>query len=288
MRDLKGMHMAVKVYLVLIWLVVGLFTAWKLNQPNFYWETFEELFWFGLTTSLIALSIPYLKNKLLLFGWGTYSIGLLLDIADDFISDSDFILLIFDTSLKNIGFLITCYGMLSMILTKREVINQLNTEIKQREKLEAQLRYEANHDPLTGIGNRKACFETFNELSDKQPLLFYFDLDDFKQANDKYGHHVGDNILRAFSASLTKQFGDDYCFRIGGDEFVAFGGDNDQALSTLRDCLLEQIFEYGVGLSIGTAKTDSKEQPDTIVQRADSSMYSDKDSKVVRTRPRHQ
>ncbi|WP_182912358.1 GGDEF domain-containing protein [Pseudoalteromonas sp. MSK9-3] len=280
--------MAVKVYLVLIWLVVGLFTAWKLNQPDFYWDTFEELFWFGLTTSLIALSVPYLKSRLLLFGWSIYSIGLLLDITDDFISDSDFVLLIFDTSLKNIGFLITCYGMLTMILTKRGVIGQLNTEIEQREKLEAQLRYEANHDPLTGIGNRKACFETFDELSDQQSLLFYFDLDDFKQANDKYGHHVGDNILKAFSASLTKQFGDDCCFRIGGDEFVAFGGDNDQALSTLRDCLLEQIFEYGVGLSIGTAKTDSKEQPDTIVQRADSSMYSDKASKVVRTRPRSQ
>ncbi|KAF7764378.1 hypothetical protein PCIT_b0363 [Pseudoalteromonas citrea] len=259
---------------------------WKLNQPDFYWDTFEEIFWFGLTTSLIALSVPHLKSKLLLFGWSVYSIGLLLDITDDFISDSDMPLLIFDTSLKNIGFLITCYGMLTMILTKRGVIGQLNDEIKQREKLEAQLRFEANHDPLTGIGNRKACFETFNELSDKQPVLFYFDLDDFKQANDKYGHHVGDNILKAFSASLIKQFGDDYCFRIGGDEFVAFGENNENDLSTLRDALLEQIFEYGVGLSIGTAKTDSKEQPDTIVQRADSSMYSDKASKVVRTRPR--
>ncbi|MBE0370933.1 GGDEF domain-containing protein [Pseudoalteromonas aurantia] len=278
--------MVVRGLLVLIWLIVALFTVWKFNQPDFYWDTFEEIFWFGLTTSLIALSLPHFKNKLLLFGWALYCAGLLLDITDDFISDATFPLLVLDTSLKNIGFLITCYGMFAMILTKRSVIGLLNQEIEQRQKLEAQLRYEANHDPLTQIGNRKACFETFNDVSNKKSLLFYFDLDDFKHANDKYGHHVGDNILKAFSTSLVKEFGDAFCFRIGGDEFVAFADNTHVDVSVLRDLLLEHIFEYGVGLSIGTAETNPQEQPDTIVQRADSSMYSDKASKIVRTRPR--
>jgi diguanylate cyclase (GGDEF)-like protein len=280
------MNMAVKVYLIFIWLLVLAFTVWKLNQPNFYWETFEEIFWFGVTSSLISFSVPYLKSKLFLIGWGIYSIGLLLDISDDFISESQYPFLMLDTTLKSIGFLITCYGMLTMILAKRNIIGQLNKEITQRKKLESQLRYEANHDLLTGLGNRKACFETFNALSKNKPLLFYFDLDDFKQANDQYGHHVGDNILKTFSATLTEQFGDGNCFRIGGDEFVAFGDNNEEDLMTLRNCLLKQIFEYGVGLSIGTSNTDPTEQPDTIIQRADSSMYSDKVSKVVRTSPR--
>lgn len=288
MTFFKGMHIVVKIYLTLIWVTVAFFLVWKLNQPGFYWETFEELFWFGLTTSLIALSVPHLKNKLLLYGWTIYSAGLLLDLIDDFITESTFPLLILDTSLKNIGFLITCYGMFAMILTKRGVISLLNAEIEQRQKLEAQLRYEANHDPLTNIGNRKACFEKFNTLSQKKTLLFYFDLDDFKQANDKYGHHIGDNILIAFSQSLVKQFGDGNCFRIGGDEFVAFGENRHSDISALRDDLIEGVFEFGVGISIGTAKTDSYQQPDTIVQRADSSMYSDKASKVVRDRPRSQ
>lgn len=88
---------------------------------------------------------------------------------------------------------------------------------------EAMLRYQAEHDPLTGIINRGA-FEQLKRLFQIKliPLAFLIvDVDKFKQVNDGYGHEVGDLVLKKVAELLQDSFrATDYPARIGGDEFA--------------------------------------------------------------------
>ncbi|CAH9050138.1 Diguanylate cyclase DgcM [Pseudoalteromonas holothuriae] len=166
--------------------------------------------------------------------------------------------------------------MVLLLNSKKATIAKLNQEIAERQKLEDKLRYEAHHDPLTKLGNRKACFDKFTKLSKQYQWLYYFDLDNFKQANDEYGHHIGDKVLELFANSLTEQFQKDTVFRLGGDEFVAFSNDSPEALPQLRAHITNKIEQYQVSASIGNCKTKIKQEPDEILKQADAKMYRDK------------
>lgn len=96
-----------------------------------------------------------------------------------------------------------------------------------KERAELFYQHAALHDPLTGIGNRRAfvaaatpilhhCFQRH-----QQAVLLLCDLDHFKRVNDTYGHAAGDQALSEFGrilAARTRQ--QDVCARIGGEEFV--------------------------------------------------------------------
>jgi diguanylate cyclase (GGDEF)-like protein len=83
-------------------------------------------------------------------------------------------------------------------------------------------------DPLTGVGNRRAFLERGEKLLrrsafDRRPtVLLLFDLDGFKQINDTFGHHVGDQVLTTFCGVATAALRPDDLFgRLGGEEFAA-------------------------------------------------------------------
>ena len=93
--------------------------------------------------------------------------------------------------------------------------------------LQAQLREQALHDPLTGLLNRRAleerhAQETRAAAADGSPLaLVLLDLDHFKRVNDTHGHAVGDAVLRDVAALLRQGLrAGDALFRIGGEEFA--------------------------------------------------------------------
>jgi diguanylate cyclase (GGDEF)-like protein len=99
---------------------------------------------------------------------------------------------------------------------------------------EALQRDFANHDPLTGVGNRRAFDATLQrelearrrpggrrEADDSPLALLLFDLDDFKGVNDRYGHQVGDAVLRTAASRAQEMLrSTDVLARIGGDEFA--------------------------------------------------------------------
>ncbi|MDK1287660.1 GGDEF domain-containing protein [Pseudoalteromonas umbrosa] len=262
------------------------FYLWMMEQPGDLLDSTEELFWFAIAFAMIVYSAPHLKNNILIFAWSIYCVGLLLDLLDDFIAVDILPVIALDTSLKQFGFLLICYSLYTMIVRQQEAISQLNKEIHQRKRLEEKLKFDATHDELTQIGNRRACFTHFETLCEQYQTLFYFDLDDFKCANDKFGHSCGDLILKKVAKSLSDLFGEDNCFRIGGDEFVAFGTFDTENDEQLRKKLLEEVFEYGVGISIGFTATDTDVPPDKLLHLADASMYSNKNLKSVRSKPR--
>ncbi len=100
----------------------------------------------------------------------------------------------------------------------------LNDRIENVEKSQMFLT-DSEHDPLTGIYNRRGGEEKIRECIDEGigGTLILLDIDDFKHVNDTYGHTMGDEVLNAVSMTLSSSFrSSDVIMRIGGDEFVVY------------------------------------------------------------------
>ncbi|MGQ0840375.1 putative bifunctional diguanylate cyclase/phosphodiesterase [Actinokineospora sp.] len=98
-------------------------------------------------------------------------------------------------------------------------------DITERHLLEQRLRHQANHDPLTGLGNRALFTERLNAAfagSAARIGVCYLDLDGFKVINDSLGHDIGDELLVAVAARLDGLVTESnrLVARMGGDEFV--------------------------------------------------------------------
>lgn len=99
-------------------------------------------------------------------------------------------------------------------------------DISDRVKATAKLRFLADHDPLTGIFNRRGIEKCLSEAltdknSDLRCQLAYIDLDRFKLINDLYGHGTGDEVLRQICQRIQPNLiKSDFFGRVGGDEFV--------------------------------------------------------------------
>ncbi len=107
--------------------------------------------------------------------------------------------------------------------------NRLATEISEKEKVQFELEYLANHDTLTHLPNRHYItnfIETRVKLSEQSQQKFtilFIDLDHFKDINDTLGHAVGDEMLKKLPILFNKVFRhDDVIARMGGDEFVVY------------------------------------------------------------------
>jgi diguanylate cyclase (GGDEF)-like protein len=122
------------------------------------------------------------------------------------------------------------------------------------------------HDPLTGLLNRRALIGTL-ALENRRmhrhcnPLtLAYIDLDDFKHVNDRFGHDVGDELLRTVADAMKNTVrSTDFVARLGGDEFVVLLPETDQAaaksaIAKLQEKLLQESrnLDHPVTFSIGT------------------------------------
>ncbi|MGZ5033283.1 MAG: GGDEF domain-containing protein, partial [Usitatibacter sp.] len=93
--------------------------------------------------------------------------------------------------------------------------------------MQAELSRVAHTDALTGLPNRRAVRVRFGEESSRAArhgqhfALAVFDIDHFKQVNDRYGHAVGDEMLKAVAAAFSSdKRGEDVLGRIGGEEFL--------------------------------------------------------------------
>jgi diguanylate cyclase (GGDEF)-like protein len=109
-----------------------------------------------------------------------------------------------------------------------------------RSKSGERLHFLAEHDPLTGLLNRRGIEHAIGRQSGETGpwALAYLDLDRFKQFNDLFGHGTGDEILKQVAAYLVEHLGSDVPIgRIGGDEFVCVLGDVaiDDAIKRCRE-----------------------------------------------------
>lgn len=143
------------------------------------------------------------------------------------------------------------------------------------------LRRLADRDPLTALDNRRALPDVFRNVQPAGATLLFFDLDDFKDINDRYGHSVGDDCLKRFAIAIRDSFRPaDAVIRYGGDEFlvVAAGLDRESALArveTLRLCLAAGG-DPAIQFSCGLADLDPGGSPEAALKAADRAMYNTK------------
>jgi len=114
----------------------------------------------------------------------------------------------------------------------------------------AQVRFQARHDPLTGVGNRNLLFDRLDaavrryERSGVITAVMFLDLDGLKVVNDAHGHSAGDRLLVAIAGRLAAavQPGDTVA-RLGGDEFVVLA----EVAEPADAMLLAERLRVGVG-----------------------------------------
>ena len=162
-------------------------------------------------------------------------------------------------------------------------------DITEKKAYEAMLKSRADHDQLTGLLNRSTFQQRFESLDGDTVIMILFDIDDFKQINDTYGHSVGDTVLRKIS-EILKHSTQTHCIvgRLGGEEFAAATVDMDQSTlkykaEALRSAISDHFFEtdaesISVTVSIGCAHASMPIDFETLRNQADKAMYDAKDS----------
>ncbi|HZF14915.1 MAG TPA: EAL domain-containing protein [Steroidobacteraceae bacterium] len=169
------------------------------------------------------------------------------------------------------------------------------TDITEAHELSRQLSYEASHDALTGLINRREfelqlqrALESV-QATNTRHAVFYIDLDQFKLINDTCGHIAGDELLRQLAATLNDKIRTgDTLARLGGDEFGMLLHDCavEDAVEVARTLLkvIEQFqFVWGsstffVGASIGVVPVDQHFRRITqVLAAADTACYAAKD-----------
>lgn len=163
-----------------------------------------------------------------------------------------------DDSLAFYVSILTTHAFIGFVALYYEKTSKTLRESMLKEKRE--YHYLANHDAHTGAINRRHFLELLKleiancEVSGNTFCLFFIDLNDFKKANDDYGHHFGDEILEVFSRRLRHQVrAMDTVARIGGDEFCIISRDMKDEEDALRgERRLEMILQEPLSLKEGT------------------------------------
>jgi len=177
-------------------------------------------------------------------------------------------------------------------------LETIATEMKNLRAEVAKLNAEATTDALTKINNRRAfdievdnCVN--NSKSQEKPLCVLFvDMDRFKIFNQKFGHTIGDKVLR-FVATLLKNNikGSDFVARFNGDQFIILLPETEYSdalivAENIRERLSKQTLsdsaakkELGtITASIGVADYQSGESSEGLIRKADKCMYEAKQS----------
>jgi diguanylate cyclase (GGDEF)-like protein len=155
----------------------------------------------------------------------------------------------------------------------------------QRDKAEQDLRFDATHDPLTGLVNRREFVERVRKAltHPTTSAVLFCDLDGFKGVNDRLGHSAGDQLLVKMARRLLTGSRTNYVVsRFGGDEFVILIADSSDAdiehvsrvvaAQLSRPVTVDDEF-VRLGASIGVAVAAGETDPEKLIRRADQAMY---------------
>jgi diguanylate cyclase (GGDEF)-like protein len=185
------------------------------------------------------------------------------------------------------------YQQLEISRIRRQLTDQVFA-VDKVETLAQEVYKMALLDPLTGLFNRRYIEQRLEDEIKRserhgRPLsVILFDLDEFKQVNDTYGHGAGDAMLKAFADRLSKATrGSDASARYGGDEFLVVlpecKPENVQhVLKRLEGIRVEiEGRALHLALSAGWAELRSGESAKDLLARADTALYANKRTKSV-------
>ncbi len=164
-------------------------------------------------------------------------------------------------------------------------------DVSELRGLTRKMSYQATHDPLTGLINRREFERRLDEAMDTAHseeavhIMYYMDLDRFKAVNDSCGHLAGDNMLREVAALIKDEVRDsDFVGRLGGDEFGALligcpiqkarqiATDICNAVAAYRFVWKDKIFNIGISVGLLEISHASGTLQD-VMSAADSACY---------------
>lgn len=178
-------------------------------------------------------------------------------------------------------------------------------DINTRMALHEQLRFQALHDPVTGLPNRVALADHLTELMEERDrseitaAVGMIDLDDFRAVNNVYGHEAGDQLLKEWAARMQAHLReDDFLGRMGGDEFIlvlkkvtrrSAADQLEKLLSRLHSAVDAPFAVAGermrVGMSMGVALfPEDGSDTASLLRSADGALYRVKKRKGSRRR----
>jgi diguanylate cyclase (GGDEF)-like protein len=181
---------------------------------------------------------------------------------------------------------------LAPVTTPRRSAGFIGTieDITARRAWEEQLAYQAMHDPLTGLANRRRLVQALEELlegqraHDRQFAVLFCDLDGFKAINDSLGHDAGDRVLIEVARRLASTARDrDVVARVAGDEFVVVlrsvqthaeaQASAKRHLAALGGPVYVSGRDIDISASVGVAFPMTDDTPETVLRAADRVMY---------------
>jgi diguanylate cyclase (GGDEF)-like protein len=172
-------------------------------------------------------------------------------------------------------------------------IDDLRSEVGRLKARLAEAEGLADRDGLTPLLNRRAFVRelsrvrTFAQRYGSPASLVFFDLDGFKQVNDRFGHAAGDAALQAVAERLLMNVREsDVVGRLGGDEFGVILVQADHATAETKAAALAQAIEIApiefgdwsapVHVSFGVRQISSEAEPDVLLAEADAAMFARK------------
>ena len=163
-------------------------------------------------------------------------------------------------------------------------------DISDRKAMEEELRYLGHHDSLTGLYSRAFMETELNRLKNSREFpvsIIVSDMDKLKNINDKFGHAVGDEMLRRAASVIRSAFrSEDIIARMGGDEFAVVLPSTDnkavqQAVDRIQKAIIKEHqagIEPKLKISLGCATGQQNETLEQVLKKADRNMYSQKQS----------
>ena len=194
--------------------------------------------------------------------------------------------------IKQAIYFLICVYLIHALSLFRNIAKSAQSEAKEYEIL-------AYFDQLTGIANRRKLMEVLNkEIAYAKryttPLsIIIFDIDHFKKVNDKYGHNVGDLVLKEVANSVANTVRSSDSFgRWGGEEFLCILPNTKADFSfelaeRLRIGIADSLIDDGpdITASFGIAQLNHLDTIDNFIARADQALYSAKEQGRNRCKP---
>jgi len=209
----------------------------------------------------------------LLAGFMALLFSTVTDVLDEFLQQPEMVTILLEDMLQLVGTMAVVIGIYQWSGINRQ--------------LQGRLQQQAHTDYLTGVLNRRGFMARFEQEVRRGSrygtalTLIWFDLDRFKEVNDRYGHHTGDEVLRNTAAKAARIIrGVDIFARMGGEEFCVLmpetplDGAADVA-EKLRGAIAscDCAGDASISASFGVGEYRAGEEPDQFLGRVDRALY---------------
>lgn len=142
------------------------------------------------------------------------------------------------------------------------------------------IKAKGERDALTGLYNRNRYemdLLTYPDRYEYSLACVYIDVNGLHELNNSSGHEAGDNMLKTVAAQIRKMFGEQYTYRIGGDEFLAFASDMEkETAERLGKELTEVLEQQNIYVSVGVQWQEHVPSINTLIKAAEKNMYAKK------------